>query len=162
MKRLSRGGSCSRCVSRRRRRSNGCRRVCLYLYYARTFTSYPFPRNTRIISSRCRASSVCKHVYVNSCVRILLFQGDGVRSRCFAVRAIVRGEFEGDFLWERNEKKILACVCVCVSQRRGQSEESASTMNWWKVRAVVNSPETSPGCEGMLVSGAEARGTSHL
>lgn len=29
----------------------------------------------------------------------------------------MRGEFEGDFLWERNEKKIVACVCVCVAKK---------------------------------------------
>ena len=31
-----------------------------------------------------------------------------------------------------------------------------ASMNWCKLRAVVYSAEMSPGCEGMLVSGAEA------
>lgn len=130
---------------------NGCRHVCLYLlyYYTRTFTLsyyYSFARNT-IISSRCRARSVCKHVYVNSC-RVLFAVGVSSFDRSHAVNY---------FAGEENEERIVACVCVCVSQRnRGQSEKSASTMNWWKVRAVVNPSETSPGCEGMLVSGAES------
>lgn len=39
---------------------------------------------------------------------------------------------------------------------KGAIRQSAFSMNWCKVQAVVYSAETSPGCEGMLVSGAEA------
>lgn len=104
---------------------------------------------------------VCKHVYVKLVRVYYCSKGTDVSQSAFRRRSSDRRR--GKIFFVGKERRACVCVCVCVSQRRGQSEESASTMNWWKVRAVANSPENpSPGCEGMLVSGAEARGTSHL
>lgn len=94
---------------------NGCRHVCLYLlyYYTRTFTLsyyYSFARNT-IISSRYRARSVCKHVYVNSC-RVCI-----IRSRRFVVRPIARSELFCGRGKRGKDRRV--CMCVCVAKKSG-------------------------------------------